>query len=54
MKNFDHAKFVNDLLGIDWNITSRSTDDINVVVNLWTNVLFHFRKAYPNTKQARL
>ena len=39
MKNFDQTEFVKDLLGVDWRGIVRNTDDTNVFVNTWTNLL---------------
>ena len=54
MKNFDHAKFINVLLRIDLCSISRSTDDINVLVNLWTNAFSFILERHAPTRNRRV
>ena len=54
MKNFDHAKLLSDLLGIDWYSISRSADDINVIGNLWTDAFSFILKKHAPTRNGRV
>ena len=54
MKNFDDAKFVNDLLEIVWNSISLRTDYINVVVNLRTNIFSFILEKHAPTRNRRV
>ena len=38
MKKFDKTEFLNDLLSIDWKGIVSDTDDINVIVEHWSNI----------------
>ena len=38
MKNFDELAFLSDVSGICWEGMLNETDDVNVLVNRWTNL----------------
>ena len=38
LKHFDQAEFINDLLLVDWKATALNGDDINIIVEQWTNM----------------
>ena len=38
MKNFNEQAFLSDVAGINWEQMLNETDDINVLVNHWTNI----------------
>ena len=53
MKNIDQAEFVKDLEGVDWRGIVWNTDDVNVVVNKWTNVFSLIREKHAPTRNRR-
>ena len=54
MKNFDQTEFVKDLLGVDWKGIVRNTDDINVIVNTWTNIFSLILEKHAPTRNRRV
>ena len=54
MKNFDQTEFVKDLLGVGWRGIVRNTDDINVIVNTWTNIFSLILEKHAPTRNRRV
>ena len=47
-------KFINDLLGVDWRGIAWNTDDVNDVVNKWTNIFSLILEKHAPTRNRRV
>ena len=54
LKNFYQTEFVKDLLGVDWRGIVRNTDDVNVIVNTWTNIFSLILEKHAPTRNRRV